>query len=351
MCRSHFVDRNASLRAGLTLVELVVVLAILAVLAGVAVRSLEPIADQARFEATQKTLNSAKNAIVEDRLQASGTRHVSGFVSDMGLLPQSTAMLIDQSGNTEFLFADLPVASRGEASSDESLASGRSLDRLEVRDAVLNGSREASNLSGLTSVAFHSYRAVQLNQFSFRNLSGPEASAPPANPTNVDCSGVALRCGWRGPYLNVTDPASGLVDGWGRQIGLGPFPSAGGDVHLLWTAVSTQYSDQTINVQREAIQTVSGFIQDMNGAAKAAQVVLVYPNPELSTTSLSVMADADGADDSRFQFDNVPVGVRALVFNEVGGSGAGSARQAIRYIEVTPMQQANLTIRITDAEF
>ena len=171
---------------GLTLIELVVVLAILAVLAGVAVRSLEPIADQSRFEATQRTLASATNSIVDDRRQTSGARHVSGFVSDIGRLPESAAMLVDGAGTTAF--------------------SGSS--------------------------------AVQLASFSFADRFGPTAGSAPANPTNVDCTGVSLRCGWRGPYLTVTDPANGVVDGWGRQIGLGAFPNAGDDVHLIWTAVT-----------------------------------------------------------------------------------------------------------------
>ena len=277
---------------GLTLIELVVVLAILAVLAGVAVRSLEPIADHSRFEATQRTLASATNSIVDDRRQTSGARHVSGFVSDIGRLPESAAMLVDGTGTTAF--------------------SGSS--------------------------------TVQLASFSFADRFGPTAGSAPANPTNVDCTGVSLRCGWRGPYLTVTDPANGVVDGWGRQIGLGAFPNAGDDVHLIWTAVTDQYNDQITNVQRMSLQSVSGIIQDQLGAAKNAEVVLVYPNPTLSTSTLSVMADADGNNnDNRFRFDNVPVGVRALVLRDVGGSS-----QTIRYTEVTPMQQANLTMTITE---
>ena len=128
-----------------------------------------------------------------------------------------------------------------------------------------------------------------------------------------------------------------------RPIGLGPFPNASDDVHLVWTAVTDQYTDQFINVQRLSHQSVSGIIQDSSGAQKVAEVVLVYPDPTLSTSTLSVMADADGNNDGRFRFDNVPVGVRALVFKEVGGSV-----QAIRYTEVTPMQQANLTMSVTE---
>ncbi len=50
-------------RAGLTLLELVVVLGILALLSGMAVRSLQPIADQARYEATQHLIDDLRLAI------------------------------------------------------------------------------------------------------------------------------------------------------------------------------------------------------------------------------------------------------------------------------------------------
>lgn len=286
MSRSHFAK-------GLTLIEMVVVLAILAVLAGVAVRSLEPIADQTRYEGTQKTLEALRNAVVDDRLQSSGVRQVSGFVADVGLLPETTAMLIDDVGASEF-----------------------------------------------TSVS----PAISLSSFSFSDRVGPAAASPPANPTNVDCSGVALRCGWRGPYVTATNPANAIADGWGRPFGLGEFPIPGSDVHLLWTAVTPQYNDLSVNVQSMGLQTVSGLSLDSVGAAKNAEVVLVYPNPTISTDTLAVMEDADGNNnDSRFRFENVPVGVRALVFKDPAGTV-----QAIRYIEVSPMQNANQTLTITE---
>ena len=333
---------------GLTLIELVVVLAILAVLAGVAVRSLEPIADQSRYEATLKTLESVKNAIVEDRIQSNGTRHVSGFVSDVGRLPESTWMLIDSTGSTPFFFGgETTTATQNEPITSLVVGSADRTKQLTVRNALFSG-------LGSDSVNVPEYRlamhivdgpvGVLLSSFSFADRIGPAASTPPANPTTVDCSGVSLRCGWRGPYLTVTDPVKGVVDGWGREVGLGSFPSQGDDVHVTWEAVTDQHTDQAVNVQRLSLQTVSGIIQDPSGAAKVSQVVLVYPDLTLSTSTLSVMADADGNDnDNRFRFDNVPVGVRALVFKNANG-----IEQAVRYIEVTPMQQANLAMSITE---
>jgi prepilin-type N-terminal cleavage/methylation domain-containing protein len=82
---------NSANRAGLTLLELVVVLGILAMLSTVAVRSLAPIADQARFEQTQAVLNDLRLAIaaVSDRKSAGATQPTSCYIHDTGGLPGS----------------------------------------------------------------------------------------------------------------------------------------------------------------------------------------------------------------------------------------------------------------------
>jgi type II secretory pathway pseudopilin PulG len=83
-------------RPALTLLELVVVLGILALLSTVAVRSLEPIADQARYEATQRTLNDLRSATAGDHAYrfSSGRPVISGFVADTGGLPSSVDDLL-----------------------------------------------------------------------------------------------------------------------------------------------------------------------------------------------------------------------------------------------------------------
>ena len=212
---------RSSLPQGLTLVELVVVLAILAVLAGVAVRSLEPIADQARYEATQKTLESVKNAIVDDRQQASGTRQISGFVSDIGRLPEYTWMLIDSAGSTEFSTGDGSLADRATDSFSTRVVGHQSVEQFNVRQAILTStSGAAAEQYKLVLHPADAAAGVTLASFSFGDRLGPAASTP-ANPTPVDCTGVSLRCGWRGPYLTVADPNQGIVDGWGQRNRVG----------------------------------------------------------------------------------------------------------------------------------
>ncbi|MEL6109331.1 MAG: prepilin-type N-terminal cleavage/methylation domain-containing protein [Planctomycetota bacterium] len=275
---------------GLTLIEVVVVLAILAVLAGVAVRSLEPIADQTRFEVTQRSLDVTEEAILRDARLPDGTRQISGFVSDIGRLPDSIANLVDETGMSTLARID------------------------EFGNTV----------------------SVALSGFPVADRAGPIATDS-NNPTNVDCSEVSIRCGWRGPYVTVSDPADGILDGWGRTIQLQAVETATqAEVRVEWPAVTTQYNNQVRIVEH---QTVSGFIRDASASAVNAEVALVYPDPTKSVDSLAVMEDLDVAND-RFRFEKVPVGTRALVFLQAGGT------PEIRYIEVTPMQSLNLPITL-----
>ena len=87
--------RGASPPRGLTLAELLVVLLVLAILATVAVQSLAPVVDQAKFEATQKSLAQIRAAIAgPDEVGATGDP-VTGFVADMGRLPVSLDELLN----------------------------------------------------------------------------------------------------------------------------------------------------------------------------------------------------------------------------------------------------------------
>jgi prepilin-type N-terminal cleavage/methylation domain-containing protein len=85
---SHSRYAKERLRQALTLLELVVVLGILAVLSTVAVRSLEPIADQARYELTQTVLNDLRLATVGT------TQNESSFLGDTGGLPSDVDALL-----------------------------------------------------------------------------------------------------------------------------------------------------------------------------------------------------------------------------------------------------------------
>lgn len=82
-------------RNGLTLIELLVVLTILVALSGVALRSTIGLEEQARFEATQRTLEEVRDVLVPapGARSSDGSLAVSGFVSDVGRFPLADASL------------------------------------------------------------------------------------------------------------------------------------------------------------------------------------------------------------------------------------------------------------------
>lgn len=86
MSRSAFDNR-----AGLTLLELVVVLGILAVLSTLAVRSLEPIADQARYDYSKNLIEDLREAIAGPKRTSAArvSQTVNCYISDTGAFPTS----------------------------------------------------------------------------------------------------------------------------------------------------------------------------------------------------------------------------------------------------------------------
>lgn len=90
--------------AGFSLLELLMVLTILAVLTGMAVRSLDGVEQQHRYEANLRVMQSIQEGILgspEDRAP-DGTRTISGFVADMGRLPVELSELWENPGAATF---------------------------------------------------------------------------------------------------------------------------------------------------------------------------------------------------------------------------------------------------------
>ena len=90
MSRSHYGN-------GLTLLELVVALGILAVLSTIAVGSLDPLADQARYEATLRLLDDLHEATFGrwGTRQNNGQPIISGYLADTGSLPSDLDSLLN----------------------------------------------------------------------------------------------------------------------------------------------------------------------------------------------------------------------------------------------------------------
>ena len=147
---------HRSRRAGFTLLELVVVLAILAVVTTLAFRSLDQVEDQRRYEASRDMLSNIETAVLGDDV-------VAGFVADMGRLPKTVTT--------------------GTVSIADSLGVAASYDMLALTE-----------LSNAGTLPVYDVR------------------------TSAVDSEVALPSGWRGPYLTLPMDASVLNDGWGNAM-------------------------------------------------------------------------------------------------------------------------------------
>ena len=138
---------------------MVVVLAILAVVTTLALRSLDHIQDQKRDEANRQSMQELRDAILgsPDDRAADGSRTISGFVADMGRLPKA----VEIDGN--LTLAELWMSP------------GQSFD---VRPAI------AAN----------------------------------GVPVGLEDPQVLVSGGWRGPYLRLPIGASQWLDGWGNPM-------------------------------------------------------------------------------------------------------------------------------------
>ncbi|MEM6470308.1 MAG: hypothetical protein AAF802_12200 [Planctomycetota bacterium] len=169
--KSNTLPCRTTSRCGLTLLELVIVLVVLTALTGIAVQSLEPLADQSRYEATQLTLQNAEQAILSRDI-LNGQLSFSGFVADIGRLP--FAREIDIAGDVT-----LELAAR------------------ELWTNDLNGDSAAD----IVNYSFASYD----DPFTDSTVRGGDINIPVA-------------AGWRGPYLLFPPGSAELKDGYGQGI-------------------------------------------------------------------------------------------------------------------------------------
>lgn len=148
----------ARARRGLTLVELVVVLAIVVMLAGAAISATEGALEEARYDTTQRTLASIEDAVLGPFDQQGPAIQparpwASGFVSDMGRLPRVPTAVV---ATPEMMLQELWTLPEN-----------------------------------ATPFGVH---------------------APAGDPE------LRIACGWRGPYLRLGFGEPRLFDGWGRAF-------------------------------------------------------------------------------------------------------------------------------------
>lgn len=285
------------LRAGLTLLELMVVLVILAIVATVAVRSLEPQVTTQRLQSSSRLLEEIRFAALGPvgKYQLDRTPLTSGFVADMGRLPR-----LEQAA--------------------EPAAPGSEDNRVPARLEEL----------------WDSQSPLAVNYpFQFR--------AGPNQPR--DYSHVRIPCGWRGPYLQLAAGSRSLVDPWGRP----PTVRVAANGEISEVAIELPESlrpepvapsatgvpgDPSRDESALAVSLATGkvvvtgtvLLDNLQNASVTA--VLLTPDPETTLTSLALVADEDSQPDT-FLFRNVPLGLRAVVI-DVNGT------QHTKYLQVTP---------------
>jgi len=148
--RSSFIVH----RFAMTLVELLVVLAILALLTAVAVTSSDVVLSQGRHEATVRTLRAIEEAVLgPQNASSTSDEPAAGFLADIGRLPRMVS---------------------------EATVPGIGLAELWTNPG--------------TMAAYQILR-----------------------PTSGDTE-VAVGCGWRGPYLRLPVGRGELLDGWGHAF-------------------------------------------------------------------------------------------------------------------------------------
>lgn len=167
----------------MTLVELVVVLGILAALAGVALTYVNETGEAGRRDLTRARLDQIETAIAGTPTAA------SRFLSDMGRLPVATYR--DAKGDfvTNSNDADL----------------GYVLSELWNGDVFKFAYAVEDDVTPRVPTPFVDYAGYQ-NEWE---------SLFPATVTNKDIR-VILDCGWRGPYLSV--PGKKFYDGFGNEF-------------------------------------------------------------------------------------------------------------------------------------
>jgi len=149
--------------AGFTLIEMLVVISILAVLTMIAVQSLGPVEERSRHEATERTLERVRDAIVTTNDSA-----VAGFIADTGRVPTSVA---DLSG----------------------LVSPTTGMVVQPGDLPAFG-------------AMHVQAGPDWNGSSWAVTPGTSGSY------------FTLNHGWHGPYLTTSAASGDVVDGWGYSL-------------------------------------------------------------------------------------------------------------------------------------
>jgi len=291
-------------------VELLVVLVILAALTMVAIQATDIFVDQSRYDATDRSLTSIREAIMSSQRQADGSLLLTGFAVDMGRLPN-------------------------QADVTPQLAFGELWD--------INGSLPIYHL----------------------------ASVPNGHAAFSDVGDLRIGSGYRGPYLRLptSSQAPNLLDGWGNpyQIVIGSgnvaFQSNGGPAgpyQGLLPATPIRFTQNLPPPSSDFIQVrsnVSGIVKErvipsdgglpFYQAASNVRCYLLEPdgNGEVNVHSFTTAVDGN------FSFTNVRVGPRVIRIAkeyQTGMAGSPTNQKVVDTLPVivTPGGIANLNLNL-----
>ncbi len=290
-------------RRALTLLELLVVLVILTIVATIAVGTLQPRVDAARFERSQQQLREISTAVLgaSQSRQVDGTPLLTGFVADIGRNPKLP------------FSATLTTPRQGE---DRSTAS----PSIESTQPTSSG-RELSELWDI--------RTALAQAFPYRFRAGP--SSP------INFSDVQLPCGWRGPYLHMLGSDPRILDGWGKPPVYG-IADSGEIIAVEIISEGEIIESLTCDLARGRVD-VHGTINADQPLPPDLQVFLLLPDPETTTTELAVRTNESTAVGT-FQFSGIPVGMRAICVT------SNNQRLWTRYVQV-PHQGLAFVIDLT----
>jgi len=168
-------QRSRSLEAGLTLLEMVVVMAILAAVTTLAIRATSGLVHETRYEVTGRSLDAYRAAVIGQPASiGSGLApQVSSFAADMGRLPRT---VLDGTGTKLTL-------------------------------------QEIFSATGNPDFAFRT--AVETNTALVWDTS---VQGNTALNRGITANVLQVPCGWRGPYLYASPDQQSLMDGWGKAI-------------------------------------------------------------------------------------------------------------------------------------
>ena len=300
-------DHSAT-RSGLTLLELVIVMVILAALTGIAVRAIEPVADQARYEQTLKSFEQIEQAYLLRTLGADSTVSYQGFIADIGRLP-------------------IAVGTDPQTQLSEFWAQGA------------------------------------LPAFSVSDFDDPDTSATEAIP---------VAAGWRGPYLNLPPGPAVLRDGFGNDLTFftqtGAVAVAGDPIAGMTSAgANNQLNDLDIDYDRDVTLpgglwlpgryegTLPVSIKDSTGAdptlnaGETLSVRLYGPVDGVPSRISSDLVAAGVTGEFDINLADVPCGPRVLWVAVTTGSAPNESvvrQSTYKQIMVSPGMNATITMKI-----